>query len=228
MRLASADLARLCYNAIQFSAKDSSLGGVVCFRPGNDFLSVYASDDYVAMVDSAPADPSAPDLIHLGLKEVKELEKDLRAAEGEVEMAVVVEDEETNLNALINGIDHYYPVVADPPDFSPVVDVVHSAPRLWPAGHPAQPFAVRAERFSKFRLLRTPESPSCADGYPADLLWDNDLLRVKVGPYLRAVIAPLARETFESYGGTSTVGIQDLYAEEPNVLWVRQPAGLLS
>lgn len=225
MKILAEDLARLCYNSIQFSSKDSSLGGVVMFhlRPTENpkaaqALDVYASDDYVAMRDCAAAYPQDAEemAFSLGLKEVKELEKWLRDQEGMVnlwfhENALCVDQEPYG--------EHPGPtlqIVSEAPDFSGVVEVVHSEPNPFTGeyGPSSEPFAIRAERFTKFRLLRTPESPSCKDGYPVDFLWDGQLIRWKCGPFLRGVIGPLARH---SYDGVT--GIKELYSEEHEVLW---------
>lgn len=219
MKILAEDLARLCYNAIQFSAKDSSLKGVVNFHfDGNGTLEVYASDDYVAMVDRAPAESVELDF-WLGLKEVKELEKWLRDQEGELTLYLDLDQ----LGTGRSNADIEIQRVTEPPDFTPVVDVVWSEPNplaedYYPASR--QPFAIRAERFTRFRLLRTPESPSCKDGYPIDMLWDGRLVRWKVGPYLKGVIGPLSRHTFtDATTGERITGIKELYAEEVEVLW---------
>lgn len=221
MKLNAEDLQRLCYNAAQFSSKDSSLKGTVCFDFTEDHLEVYASDDYVAMVDRAPLpNREGASVFHLGLKEVKELEKWLRDIDGEVE--IVVHDDEIEVDPVaLSSLP--LPTVIVPPDFGPVVDVVWSEPNplaedYYPASR--EPFAIRAERFTRFRLLRTPESPSCKDGYPIDMLWDGRLVRWKVGPYLKGVIGPLSRVSFtDAATGERIMGIKELYAEEVEVLW---------
>lgn len=226
MKILAEDLQRLCYNAIQFSAKDSSLQGVVMFhlRPTENekaaqALDVYASDDYVAMRDVAAAYPqdAGEEVFHLGLKEVKELEKWLRDKEGMIDVIMhegEVEFEPVALSSLPLQI------ASEPPDFSAVVDVVHSEPNPFTGEYSpsAAPFAIRAERFTKFRLLKTPESPSCKDGYPVDFLWDGLLVRWKCGPFLKGVVGPLTRRSYTTRDGIEITGIEDLYAEE-EVLW---------
>ncbi|OKI54542.1 hypothetical protein [Micromonospora sp. CB01531] len=212
MKILAEDLQRLCYNAIQFSHKDSSLGGVVMFQDHGMHFGVYASDDYVAMWDRASIDqPENYGLdFHLGLKEVKELEKALRTVEGEVEVYVSGDE-------LLGPWEQTLQIVSEPPDFSGVVEVVHRelnglAEDYYPASR--EPFAIRAERFTKFRLLKTPESPSCKDGYPVDFLWDGSILRWKCGPFLRGVVGPLTRYSYDDI-----TGIKELYAAEEGVLW---------
>lgn len=224
MKILAEDLARLCYNAIQFSSKDSSLGGVVMFRVTEyRGLEAYASDDYVAMADFALIeDPRDRPLFYLGLKEVKELEKWLRDKEGAIEFFPY--DSGDGFNVECNdGADgnHDLQTVSEPPDFSGVVEVVHSDPNPFTGEYSpsAEPFAIRAERFTKFRLLRTPESPSCKDGYPVDFLWDGRIIRWKCGPMLKGVIGPLARHSYTTDTGIEVTGIKDLYQEESEVLW---------
>lgn len=234
MKILAEHFQRLLYNAIQFSAKDSSLGGVVWFitQPhdgdgGNALLDVYASDDYVAMRDQCPMTTEREESFYLGLKEVKELEKALRVVEGQVqtqfpvgstdlEVMWATEDGKDVLSILLQ-------TVTEPPDFSAVVEVVHSEPNPFTGefSPASEPFAIRAERFTKFRLLRTPESPSCRDGYPIDFLWDGRLVRWRCGPNLKGVIGPLARYTYvDQATGEQVTGIKQLYAtEEVEVLW---------
>lgn len=218
MKILAEDLSRLCYNAIQFSSKDSSLGGVVMFEAtafGDLFL--YASDDYVAMKDQAKVeDVWDVESIWLGLKEVKEIEKSLRATTGPIEIELGREVD------LLGPWGMSIPRVAEPPDFSGVVEVCASEvhPLSGELGAHAEPFAIRPERFAKFRLLRTPESPSCKDGYPVDFIWDGGLIRWKCGPFLRGALGPLARRSFvDQISGIEVTGIEDLYAEESEVLW---------
>lgn len=226
MKILAEDLARLCYNAIQFSSKDSSLGGVVMFhlRPTENAkaaqaLDVYASDDYVAMRDVAAAYPQdAGEIVfHLNLKELKELEKWLRDVEGPVEIDLNGADG-VEVTSTLSSLP--LQIVSEPPDFSPVVEVVHSEPNPLTGEYSpaAEPFAIRGERFTKFRLLKTPESISCKDGYPVDFLWDGRLVRWKCGPFLRGVVGPLARHSYVA-DGVEVTGIKDLYAEESAVLW---------
>lgn len=219
MRLLAEDLARLCYNAIQFSSKDSSLKGAVCFDFTEDRLEVYASDDYVAMVDQAPLpDREGASVFHLGLKELKELEKWLRDKEGDVTLSFDLDQ----LVVVASGDDAEIQMVNEPPDFFPVVEVVWSEPNPFTGefSPSAEPFAIRAERFTKFRLLRTPESPSCRDGYPVDFLWDGRVVRWKCGPYMKGVIGPLARYGWtDKETGEQVTGIKQLYADEEGVLW---------
>ncbi len=223
MKILAEDLARLLYNAIQFSSRDSSLGGVVWFitQPNdgdgnNALLDVYASDDYVAMRDQSPMITEQETSFYLGLKEVKELEKWLRDKEGEVELECPADVLGVRASDSAGPIFTTLQIVSEPPDFSEVVEVVHREvnPFTGEFSPSAEPFAIRAERFTKFRLLKTPESPSCKDGYPVDFLWDGVILRWKCGPVLKGVVAPLARY---SYDGIT--GIKDLYAEESEVLW---------
>lgn len=220
MKILAEDLARLCYNAIQFSAKDSSLDGVVMFTAGYEMLEVWASDDYVAMTDRVdyPEPQEEAFDFYLGLKEVKELERSLRDKEGVVDL--FVNGDVLGYTTDINAYHEDLQIVSEPPDFSEVVEVVHSEgnPLAVDYGATAEPFAIRAERFTKFRLLRTPESPSCKDGYPVDFIFDGRFLRWKCGPFLRGVVAPLARRSFVA-GGVEVTGIKDLYAEEEEVLW---------
>lgn len=219
MILLAEDLARLCYNAIQFSAKDSQLKGCVMFGFSQVRAYVFASDDYVAMKDDARATAVHDETFFLGLKEVKELEKWLRDKTGEV---ILMLDPE-GLLAVVPGADSgYLQIVSEPPDFSMVVEVATSDPNPFTGewNPSAEPFAIRAERFTKFRLLRTPESPSRKDGYPVDFIWDGGLIRWKCGPFLRGVIGPLARRSFvDPISGVEVTGIKDLYAEESEVLW---------
>lgn len=226
MKILAEDLARLCYNAIQFSSKDSSLGGVVMFhlRPTENpkaaqALDVYASDDYVAMRDVAAAYPQDAGEIpfYLGLKELKELEKWLRDVEGIVEIDLNGAD---GVEATSTLSSLPLQIVSEPPDFSAVLEVVHSEPNPFTGEYSpsAEPFAIRAERFTKFRLLRTPESPSCKDGYPVDFLWDGQIIRWKCGPFLKGVVGPLVRHSYVA-AGVEVTGIKDLYAEESEVLW---------
>lgn len=218
MKILAEDLHRLCYNAQQFSHKDSSLGGVVMFAAGEDGFALYASDDYVAMKDEAPGDVEAGAIFYLGLKEVKELEKWLRDKEGHLE--IILHDDEIEVDPVaLSSLP--LPIVSDPPDFSSVVEVIHSEPNpvaedYYPASR--EPFAIRGERFTKFRLLKTPESPSCKDGYPVDFKWDGRLLRWKCGPFLLGVVGPLARHSYDA-DGVEVQGIKDLYRDEPEVLW---------
>lgn len=219
MKILAEDLQRLCYNATQFSAKDSSLKGVVYFHfDGNGTLEVYASDDYVAMVDRAPAEAAELDF-WLGLKEVKELEKWLRDQEGELNLYLDLDQLGTGRSSEDIEIQR----VTEPPDFGPVVDVVWSESNPLAEDHyPAsrEPFAIRSERFTKFRLLRPPPSPSCKDGYPIDFTWDGRLVRWKCGPLMNGVIGPLARHSFiDQVTGEQVVGIKQLYADEEGVLW---------
>ena len=221
MKILAEDLARLCYNAAQFSAKDSSLKGAVLFRGGTlPFLSAYASDDYVARVDQSPAEGGASEEFVLGLKEVKELEKWLRDKDDSVE--ITLHDDTVEVDHVLHSSLPLERVI-DPPDFEPVIDVVWSEPNpmaedYYPASR--EPFAIRAERFTKFRLLRTPPSPSCKDGYPVDFLWDGRLVRWRCGPFLRGVIAPLTRYGYtDPATGEEVTGIKRLYADEEGVLW---------
>lgn len=216
MKILAEDLQRLLYNAIQFSAKDSSLGGVVLFSGGTHGLTVYASDDYVAMQDRADVTSESSTVFHLGLKEVKELEKWLRDKEGEVELEVVTGTDGVDFLEVSSPEYFTLQTVSEPPDFSPVVEVVNSSPNPFTGefSPAAEPFAIRAERFTKFRLLKTPESPSCKDGYPVDFLWDGRIVRWKCGHFLKGVIGPLAR-----VGWDGVTGIKELYREEPEVLW---------
>ncbi|MFC6021538.1 hypothetical protein ACFP2T_35890 [Plantactinospora solaniradicis] len=212
MKILSADLSRLCYNAIQFSAKDSSLGGVVALGGSADLstLTVWACDDYVALADHAPAEVSEDFSWFLALKEVKDLEKTLRDYDGEIFLSETA--------GHLDLDEHDWPLAEDPPDFQPVVNILSFAPN--PVADPSTPFAIRAARFTKFRLLRTPQSPSTKDEYPVDFLWDGDLLRWKCGPTLRGVVAPLHRQSFESVSGEEVTGIEDLFSEErEEVLW---------
>lgn len=218
MKILAEDLARLCYNAIQFSAKDSSVKGVVMFSHGTHGLHVYASDDYVAMEDRASVTAESASDFYLGLKEVKELEKWLRDKENSVE--IILHEDQIEVDHILHS-SLPLQIVSEPPDFSGVVEVVHSEPNpLTGEFSPsAEPFAIRAERFTKFRLLRTPESPSCKDGYPVDLLWDGRLVRWKCGPFLKGVVGPLARVSYRTDDGIEVTGIRDLYREEEGVLW---------
>jgi len=227
MQIQAADLARLCYNGVQFSAKDSSLGGTVMFYPTTSQLFVCASDDYVAMEDSAPARTfSAPsmggDHFYLGLKELKELEKFLRDKDGSAQTqfpgdgkALEVMSRNDDATDLVSVL---LPLPEDPPDFQPVMDILNLPPN--PFQHIGIPFAIRAARFTKFRLLRTPPSPSTKDEYPVDFHWDGDLLRWKCGPFLRGVVAPLQRESFVAQNGEDITGIEELFEQEREaVLW---------
>lgn len=221
MKILAEDLQRLCYNATQFSAKDSSLKGVVYFDFTEDQLEAYASDDYVAMVDRAPLpDRKGAQAFHLGLKEVKELERWLRDIDGEV--GIILHDDEVEVDPIALS-SLALPKWPDPLDFGPVVDVVWSESNPLAEDHyPAsrEPFAIRSERFTKFRLLRTPPSPSCKDGYPIDFTWDGRLVRWKCGPLMNGVIGPLARHSFiDQVTGEQVVGIKQLYADEEGVLW---------
>lgn len=220
MKILAEHFQRLLYNAIQFSAKDSSLGGVVLFHSTGEVLEVYASDDYVAMVDTAPIE-DAPEIdFWLGLKEVKELEKWLRDKDGEVE--IILHEQEIEVDHVLHS-SLPLQIVSEPPDFCAVVEVVHSEPNPFTGefSPASEPFAIRAERFTRFRLLKTPDSPSCRDGYPIDFLWDGRLVRWRCGPNLKGVIGPLARYSYvDQATGEQVTGIKQLYAtEEVEVLW---------
>lgn len=226
MKILAEHFQRLLYNAIQFSSKDSSLGGVVLFHSTGEVLEVYASDDYVAMVDTAPIEDTPEIDFWLGLREVKELEKALRVTEGQVQTQYPVGSESLEVMWLAEGGKDVLSVVvervAEPPDFSAVVEIVHSEPNpLTGEFSPsAEPFAIRSERFTKFRLLKTPESPSCRDGYPIDFLWDGRVVRWKCGPNMKGVIGPLARYSYTDQAtGEQVTGIKSLYSEEVEVLW---------
>jgi hypothetical protein len=202
VKVKAEDLHRMAYNAIQFSDKDSSVGGVTLWATGNGMVECWATDDYVALRDQLDAGTHETDqfLFGLELKNLKDLEKHLRDTDAEVGLTVDAGD------LVVNGLT--LPVVDTTETMSPVVKIIEQSTAT--ADIEAMgPFAIRQNRFTKFRLLKTPGEPE----YPVDFTHGMNpqgtgVLLWKLGPHLRGIVGQVDRGYLAEY-----------FADESGVLW---------
>lgn len=200
MKIQAADLHRMTYNAIQFSHKDASVAGLTLWAVGHEMMEVWASDDYVALWDHSPViNDSSDEVFALELKTLKELEKELRDREGEISFSV-----EDGFIQFLSASD--FPTTSGE-SLTPVVRIIHESK---PSLHldAVGPFAIRQDRFTKFRLLKTPGDTE----YPVDFIHGQNpqgvgVLLWKLGPTLRGVVGQVDREY-----------LRDYFSEE-DVLW---------
>jgi hypothetical protein len=201
------ELHRLIYNAILFSDVRSTAGGTIQLTVNGSLITVLATDDHVAVVDTAYITTAdEPYEIHLSFDSAKQLEKSLRDEKGAV--TVGGDDNSITVEELVlpaakwseqgYGKDFWggVQVLTDLQDFS--------------ASDPFVAFALNPDRLRKFSLLKTPGKRS----YPLDFITgydevlDREVMAFKLGPSCSGVLAPLLRSVLKL-----------TYVDEPDVLW---------
>lgn len=209
MKIQATDLHRMAYNAIQFSDKDSAAGGVTLWATGQGFVECWATDDYVALRDQTDCGTEQQDqwLWGLELKDLKALEKELRDRDGEISFELKGEEGSGDGILFFSSLSDF-PTVDAVELLTPAVKIIEQST----ATHDISlmgPFAIRQNRFAKFKLLRTPGDTE----YPVDFAHGMNpqgvgVLIWKLGPHLRGVVGQVDREYLAEY-----------FSEEREVLW---------
>lgn len=202
LKIDGPDLHRLIYNAILFSDAKSTVGGTIQLTVNESLLTVLATDDHVAVVDTNYITTAGePWEIHLSLNLAKQLEKLLRDEKRTVTVggddnSITVED------LTLPGVD------VDPVFWRKIEALVDL--KDFSASDPFVAFALNPDRLRKFSLLKTPGKQS----YPLDFVTgydealDREVMAFKIGPTCSGVLAPLLRSV-----------LRLTYVDEPEVLW---------
>lgn len=196
-------LGRMLSNALLFSDKKSAAQGDVLLVHRRGWLSVYATDDHVAIRDKARViDGRLDGTWLLSRHEASTLAKDLAVDEDGL---VVNLNSHPEMESITEELDEFWMTVvslAEHRDFGVT-------------GEDASPFAVNPYRLVKFSRLKDDTGKGGSEAaYPLDFVQGEDhlsgreLLAFKFGPGVQGVLAPLDRGIIESR-----------YVDTPGVLW---------
>lgn len=177
MKVLTADLKRLLYNALLFSNKKATAEGVVVLTIAHGWLVATSTDDHVAFQDRIPIEEERTGTSYLPFDSVKPFLEELETS-GETHEFFL---SGTNHD----GVDEsFWEMVFD---YLSLKDFKNISTRQETV------FALNPNRLRKFGLVKTVGKSE----YPIDFLYgviqDRDVLAFKVGPTAHGVLAPLLR-----------------------------------